>query len=87
MAVPLLQIRNLSVDFVTDGVAVHALENINLSVARGGILAIVGESGSGKSVTSLSILQLLPCPPAVYRKGEILLTMDALSVDILQAPV
>ena len=87
MVKPLLDIKNLSVDFVTNGSATNALKNINISVNRGEILAIVGESGSGKSVTSLSILQLLPSPPAVYRSGEILLTVDEETIDMLQTPV
>ncbi len=87
MAKPLLDIKNLSVDFVTDGSTTNALKNIDISVNRGEILAIVGESGSGKSVTSLSILQLLPSPPAVYRSGEILLTVDQETIDMLQTPV
>ena len=68
---PLLSINNLSVDFISGGETTHALKNISLSVNRGEILALVGESGSGKSVTSLSILQLLPSPPANYSSGEI----------------
>lgn len=68
----LLQINNLSVDFTTESGTVHALQDVSLEVRRGEIVAIVGESGSGKSVTSLSILQLLPTPPAKYVKGEIL---------------
>lgn len=84
---PLLHIKDLSVDFITDGSTTKALENINITVNRGEILAIVGESGSGKSVTSLSILQLLPAPPAVYRSGAILLTVGDETVDMLQVPV
>jgi peptide/nickel transport system ATP-binding protein len=87
MANPLLDIKNLSVDFVTDGNTTKALQNINISVNRGEILAIVGESGSGKSVTSLSILQLLPSPPAIYHSGEILLTVETETVDMLKTPV
>lgn len=68
---PLLQIKNLSVDFISGSGTTHALKNISLSVNRGEVLALVGESGSGKSVTSLSILQLLPSPPANYSSGEI----------------
>jgi peptide/nickel transport system ATP-binding protein len=87
MPQPLIQIRNLSVDFVTGSTRTKALKNINISVQRGEILAIVGESGSGKSVTSLSILQLLPSPPAVYVSGEILLTAkEEHTIDLLQSP-
>ena len=48
-------------------------------------MAIVGESGSGKSITALSILKLLPTPPAVYNSGKILFSDDGSSrEDILQ---
>lgn len=86
MPQPQLHIKNLSIDFVTDGARTQALKNINISVSRGELLAIVGESGSGKSVTSLSILQLLPTPPAEYVSGEILLNSDENTIDLLQLP-
>lgn len=86
MSQPLLHIKNLSIHFVTDGARTQALKNINISVSRGELLAIVGESGSGKSVTSLSILQLLPTPPAEYVSGEILLNTDENTIDLLQVP-
>ncbi|OQP62152.1 ABC transporter ATP-binding protein [Niastella vici] len=76
MPAPLLQINNLQVDFVTDIGTTTAVKDISLTVNRGEIVAIVGESGSGKSVTSLSILQLLPKPPARYTNGEILFSVD-----------
>lgn len=83
MTKPLLEIKQLSVNFVADGKSSKALENINITVNRGEILAIVGESGSGKSVTALSILQLLPSPPAVYRSGEIILNTNTESINLL----
>jgi peptide/nickel transport system ATP-binding protein len=76
MTYPLLQIKNLTIDFETDSETVSAVKNISLEVNMGEIVAIVGESGSGKTVTSLSILQLLPSPPAVYKTGEILFSED-----------
>lgn len=84
MQTPLLQIDHLVLDFVSDGKVTNALKNINISVNRGEILAIVGESGSGKSVSSLSILQLLPSPPAIYRSGRILFTSGSHTIDLLQ---
>ncbi len=76
---PLLQVNNLSVSFKTEAGKFQALKDISFSVNRGEILAIVGESGSGKSVTSLSILQLLQAPPALYDKGRILFSPDGIT--------
>lgn len=69
---PLLHIKNLQVDFVSEMGITTAVKNISFEVNRGEIIAIVGESGSGKSVTALSVLQLLPQPPAKFTQGEIL---------------
>jgi len=82
---PLLSIENLSVDFITENETTHAVKNISLQVHRGEIVAIVGESGSGKSVTSLSILQLLPKPPAHYCNGKIIFQDDELQLDLIRA--
>lgn len=83
---PLLEVKNLSVDFISENNKTTALKNISLSINRGEIVAIVGESGSGKSVTALSILQLVPSPPAVYTKGEIIFSIpDEPSINILKA--
>lgn len=84
MPLPLLQIKNLCVDFNTEKGPVKALHNISLNVNRGEIVAIVGESGSGKSVTSLAVLQLLPSPPSTVITGEILFSKDGnQSLDLL----
>ncbi len=81
----LLQIKDLTVDFLSEGGTTTAVKGISLSVNRGEILALVGESGSGKSVTSLSILRLLPGPPARYSSGSILYAETGASpVDLLQ---
>jgi ATPase components of various ABC-type transport systems, contain duplicated ATPase len=72
MAAPLLEINNLQIDFVTEAGTTTAVHDVSLAVNHGEIVAIVGESGSGKSVTALSILQLLPTPPARYVKGDII---------------
>lgn len=76
MAAPLLSIHNLSIDFTSGGATTQAVKNISIQVNKGEIVALVGESGSGKSVTSLSILQLLPMPPATIPSGEILFSED-----------
>jgi peptide/nickel transport system ATP-binding protein len=82
----LLSIQNLQIDFTSDGTTTTAVKDISVEVKRGEIVAIVGESGSGKSVTSLSILQLLPTPPAVYAKGEIWFTdKEGREINLLKA--
>src|SRR5260370_10250076 len=70
----LFSIRDLSIDFVAESGVSPGVQGIRLEVNRGEIVALVGESGSGKSITSLSILQLLPMPPARVLSGEILFT-------------
>src|SRR3712207_4358531 len=80
----LLSIQNLSIDFVTEGQRTEAVKDISFTVNRGEILALVGESGSGKSVTALSVLQLLPSPPAVIRNGQIFFQHNDVAIDLLQ---
>ena len=72
MTEPLLQVRDLSVDFRAGGRTAHAVRGVSFDLHKGETLAVVGESGSGKSVTALSILQLLPYPPASHPSGSIL---------------
>jgi len=81
----LLSIQDLSISFSTEGGLIPGVEHVNLNVRKGEIVALVGESGSGKSITSLSILQLLPQPPARYLSGRILFTgRDGQTIDLLQ---
>lgn len=73
VALPLLNIRNLSIQFGRGEACVSAVRGLSLTIPEGRSLALVGESGSGKSVTALSIGRLLASPPAHYVSGEILL--------------
>jgi peptide/nickel transport system ATP-binding protein len=82
---PLLTINNLSVSFQSGNAFNQAVKNISFQVNKDEIVALVGESGSGKSVTALSLLQLLPSPPAKYGSGEILFSEDGeVQINILQ---
>jgi len=69
---PLLKVDNLHVDFTANGKTTHAVRGVSFHIDQGETVALVGESGSGKSVTALSVLKLLPYPPASHPAGSIL---------------
>jgi len=73
MKMNLLEIRNLQLEFGSGPGAARALDGVSLELPAGRTLALVGESGSGKTVTALSVARLLPCPPARYLGGQVLL--------------
>jgi oligopeptide/dipeptide ABC transporter ATP-binding protein len=70
---PLLDVRGLRTYFDTDQGVARAVDGIDFSVAAGECVALVGESGCGKSVTSYSIMRLLPEPPARIAGGQVLI--------------
>ncbi len=70
---PLLEIKNLQIEFGSGRDAVRAVDGVSISIKAGETLCLVGESGCGKSVTALSIARLVPTPPAHYVAGEILI--------------
>ena len=82
MSQPLLHIDNLHVHFNTSDGVVQAINGASLTLNPGEIVGLVGESGSGKSVTAMSILGLVPKPPAVYPEGRILWK----GIDLLTTP-
>jgi len=69
---PLLSVRDLSVAFTQGGRTTTAVDHVSFDIGKGETVALVGESGSGKSVTALSVLKLLPYPPASHPSGKIL---------------
>jgi oligopeptide/dipeptide ABC transporter ATP-binding protein len=72
MSEPLMEIRNLAVQFFTYQGTVRALEGVSLRMERGEILGLVGETGCGKSVLARSVLRLIADPPGRITDGEIL---------------
>lgn len=68
----LLDVRNLTTSFKTDEGIIRAVDDVSFTLKKGQTLGIVGESGCGKSVTSLSIMRLIPTPPGEIESGEIL---------------
>ena len=72
MAEKLVEVRNLRTHFYTEDGIVPAVDGVDLYVNKGETLGVVGESGCGKSVTSLSIMRLIPIPPGKIVDGEIL---------------
>ena len=86
-SVPILDIKDLSVEFRTRSGVVHALENVSLDVCKGEIVGVVGESGSGKSVSALTAMGILD-PAGCVTAGSITLGgLDVLgaSESVLQA--
>jgi peptide/nickel transport system ATP-binding protein len=75
--VPLLAVDGLRTHFATAGGVVRAVDGISFTIERGEVLGLVGESGCGKSVTSLSIMRLVP-PPGSIVGGRIQLESDDL---------
>ncbi|MEZ5797368.1 MAG: ABC transporter ATP-binding protein [Paracoccaceae bacterium] len=70
-AAPVLDVQGLKTVFRTRAGEIHAVNDVSFSLMPGELLGVVGESGSGKSVTMMSLLGLLPSPPAQVRGGEV----------------
>ncbi|MEE9314179.1 MAG: ABC transporter ATP-binding protein [Rhizobiaceae bacterium] len=79
---PVLCVKDLQTVFHTQDGTVHAVNNVSFSLQPGELLGVVGESGSGKSVTVMSLLKLLPIPPAEIVSG----TVEFGGQDLLKLP-
>lgn len=66
-----LDIRDLTVHFVTENETVEAVNGISIHLKKGEILGLVGETGAGKTTTALAILNLVPDPPGIIKSGTI----------------
>lgn len=78
MSQPILELKNLHTHFFTDHGEIPAVDGVSIRIHEGEILGVVGESGCGKSVTSLSIMGLVPNPPGKIVGGEILFNSENL---------
>ncbi|HEY0525665.1 MAG TPA: ABC transporter ATP-binding protein [Stellaceae bacterium] len=81
-APPLLDVRDLRTYFATDDGEFRAVDGVSLSISPGWTLGVVGESGCGKSITSLSIMGLVPQPPGRIAGGQVLFD----GADLLKLP-
>ena len=72
MAEPLLEIRDLHLEFNTFEGTAKVLAGVDLRIERGDLLALVGETGCGKSLTALSVPRLIPVPPGRITRGQVL---------------
>ncbi len=81
-AMPVLDVKGLKTVFRTRGGEIHAVNDVSFHLQKGELLGVVGESGSGKSVTMMSLIGLLPSPPADVRGGTVKLN----GRDILKLP-
>jgi peptide/nickel transport system ATP-binding protein len=68
----ILEIKNLTVEYVVDDEVVHAVTGVNISIPAGKTFGLVGETGAGKTTTALAILNLVPSPAGRIVSGEIL---------------
>lgn len=67
-----LDIKNLVVEFKSDGGIVHAVNGVNLSISKGETLGLVGETGAGKTTTALAVMGIIQAPPGKIASGEII---------------
>ena len=69
---PLISVKNLSVEYITDIKSIQAVRDVSFEISPGEIFGLVGESGSGKSTVVQAMMRILP-PPAIISKGEVII--------------
>ncbi|TAN18495.1 MAG: ABC transporter ATP-binding protein [Chitinophagaceae bacterium] len=79
----LIDVQHLTISFPQDEGRVQVVNDISFHIDKGEVIGLVGESGSGKSVTSLSLMRLLPVPPASVDSGKILFYENGSATNLL----
>ena len=69
---PILEIKDLSIEYCANKRVVKAVNHLDLCIEKGESVGLVGETGAGKTTTALGVMGLIPNPPGVIRSGEIL---------------
>ncbi len=72
MNAPLLKIKDLHVQYITDDNIIKAVNGLDLNISAGESLGLVGETGAGKTTTALTVMRLLPQPAGIVTKGQVL---------------
>lgn len=80
----LIDVEHLTISFPNDEGRTQVVNDISFHIDKGEVIGLVGESGSGKSVTSLSLMRLLPVPPASVDSGKILFYENGSATDLLE---
>lgn len=83
MSDKILEIKNLTINYVTKASVVEAVNDVSLSLERGETLGLVGETGAGKTTTALGILRLIAEPVGQYKQGKIIFEGE----DLLKKPI
>ena len=69
---PVINVKNLNVDYITDKNPINAVRDVTFEIFSGEIFGLVGESGSGKSTVVQAMMRILP-PPAIISKGKVII--------------
>ena len=84
---PVINIKNLNVDYITDKTPINAVRNVTFEIFSGEIFGLVGESGSGKSTVVQAMMRILP-PPAIISNGEVIINDEDIlassSLDVVE---
>lgn len=72
MSEPILEVKNLTIEYTSGKSIVQAVNNLSFTLEKGEALGLVGETGAGKTTTALSIMQLITSPPGRIKSGEII---------------